>query len=76
MERLLGAHGLPRQPAEAPFEWLARVLAELQASPASVVELTTLFERAKFSHHEIGPDLKDEAIDALVTVRDELRAAA
>ena len=76
MERLLGAHGFPRRPAEAPFEYLARVLVELQASPASVFDLTTLFERAKFSHHDIGPELKDEAIDALASVRDELRAAA
>ena len=76
MERLLGAHGLPRQPAEAPFEYLARVLQQLDASPTPVFELTTLFERAKFSDHAIGPDLKDEAIDALAAVRDELRAAA
>ena len=75
MERLLGAHGLPRRPAEAPFEYLSRVLTELEASPAPVFELTTLFERAKFSHHSIDRGLKDEAIDALVAVRDELRAA-
>ena len=76
MERLLGAHGFPRRPAEAPFEYLSRVLAEVQASPVPVFDLTTLFERAKFSHHDIGPELKDEAIDALVSVRDELRAVA
>jgi Domain of unknown function (DUF4129) len=76
MERLLGAHGFPRRPAEAPFEYLARVLVELEASPAPVFDLTTLFERAKFSHHDIGPELKDEAIDALESVRTELRAAA
>ncbi|HEX6699405.1 MAG TPA: DUF4129 domain-containing protein [Gaiellaceae bacterium] len=75
MERLLGAHGIPRRAAEAPFEYLARVLTELEASPTPVFELTTLFERAKFSHHSIEPQLKDEAIDALVAVREELRAA-
>ena len=37
--------------------------------------LTTLFEWAKFSHHEPEPHMRDEAIDALVAVRDELRAA-
>ena len=76
MERLLGAHGFPRRAAEAPFEYLGRVLVEVQASPVPVFDLTTLFERAKFSHHDIGPELKDEAIDALASVRDELRAAA
>ena len=35
--------------------------------------LTTLFEWAKFSHHEPEPQMRDEAIDALVAVRDELR---
>jgi hypothetical protein len=37
--------------------------------------LTALFERAKFSTHQIDPGMKNDAIDALVTVRDELRAA-
>jgi hypothetical protein len=75
MERLFGAHGLPRRAFEAPFEYLRRVLGELRASPGSIFELTALFERAKFSRHELGPELKDEAIDALVAIRDELREA-
>jgi hypothetical protein len=74
MERLLAVHGVPRHPAEAPFEYLARVLVELQASAASVFELTALFERAKFSRHELDSGMKDEAISALAAVRDELRA--
>jgi hypothetical protein len=41
-----------------------------------VARLTALFERAKFSHHEIGSELKEEAIEALVAVRDELRLYA
>lgn len=76
MERLLAAQGVPRRPAEAPFEYLARVLVELHAGAASVFELTALFERAKFSRHEIDAGMKDEAIAALVAVRDELRAPA
>ena len=76
MESLLAAHGLPRHPAEAPFEYLPRVLAELQAGSRSAFELTALFERAKFSHHAIDSELKEEAIEALETVRDELREAA
>lgn len=75
MERVLAASGLPRRAAEAPLEYLARVLHDLlRASAGSVSRLTVLFERAKFSTHEIGPDLKEEAIDALVAVREELRA--
>lgn len=76
MESLLGARGLPRRPAEAPFEYLPRVLAELRASSGAAFELTALFERAKFSHHAIDTELKEEAIVALETVRDELREAA
>ena len=75
MERVLAASGLPRRAAEAPLEYLARVLHDLlRASAGSVSRLTVLFERAKFSTHEIGPDLKEEAIEALVAVREELRA--
>jgi hypothetical protein len=75
-ERALGAHGLPRRRAEAPLEYLGRTLRELDASATSISRLTDLFELAKFSHHELDAQLKDEAIDALVAVRDELREAA
>jgi len=77
MERALAASGLPRRAAEAPLEYLARVLGDfLRTSAESVARLTALFERAKFSTHEIGPDLKDEAIAALGAVREELRAVS
>jgi hypothetical protein len=76
MERLLATYGIPRRPSETPFEYLSRVLIDLHAGATPVFELTALFERAKFSHHAIEPELKDEAIDALAAVRDELRKAA
>ena len=74
MERTLGRHGLPRRPFEAPLEYLARVLHELHVSSGAVLALTELFERAKFSRHEIDAEMKDEAIGALIAVRDDLRA--
>ena len=68
--------GLPRAPCGGCREYLARVLSDLlHASAASVTRLTALFERAEFSPHEIGPVLKNDAIEALVAVRDELRAS-
>jgi hypothetical protein len=73
MERTLAAEGVPRRPAEAPFEYVERALGELTTSSDSVRRLTGLFEWAKFSHHEPRPEMRDEAIDALVAVRDELR---
>jgi len=76
LERVLAAHGVPRQPSEAPLEYLSRVLLELDVTPAAVLALTELFERAKFSPHEIDAAMKDEAIGALASVRQELREAA
>ena len=37
--------------------------------------LTALFARAKFSQHEVRPEMKDEAIETLEELQDELRAA-
>lgn len=74
MESVLAAHGLPRRPAEAPYEYLGRTLRELEASAGSVGRLTDLFARAKFSLHEIDASMRADAIDALTAVRDELRA--
>jgi hypothetical protein len=104
MERGLAAAGLPRRPAEAPFEYAARVLESALAPthrgtppedrsdspghpsgrtppagplrPASVHRLTGLFELAKFSRHPVGQADRDQAIDALRTVRRELAEAA
>ena len=70
------AHRLLDHPAEAPFEYLERALTTLDTSAGSVRRLTALFEWAKFSHHEPDPAMRDEAVDALVAVRDELRAPA
>jgi hypothetical protein len=74
MERILAMHGLPRRPAEAPLEYLSRVLTELRVSEPAVRSLTNLFERAKFSQHKIGPEMKEEAIEALVSLRKDIRA--
>ena len=75
MERALAAAGIPRHPAEAPLEYVERALLGLDASAADVRRLTDLFEWARFSHHEPDPSMRDEALEALVAVRDELRAS-
>jgi multisubunit Na+/H+ antiporter MnhG subunit len=74
MERVLAAHGLPRGRAEAPFEYLARILRQLEVREDAVRGLTELFERAKFSTHEIDTALKEEAIAAFAALRADLRA--
>ena len=76
MERALAAAGLPRRPAEAPLEYLERALLELAATAASARRLTDLFRIAKFSDHPLDVQAKEDAIDALEAVRDELRATA
>jgi hypothetical protein len=74
METALAAAGIPRHRAEAPLEYLERALLTLDASAPAVRRLTDLFEWARFSHHEPDPSMRDEAVDALVAIRDELRA--
>lgn len=74
MERSLSLYGLPRRAAEAPLEYLGRVIADLTGSGSAARRLTRLFERAKFSEHAIDRAMKEEAIGAVVAVRDDLRA--
>ena len=76
LERTLAAHGSARKAAETPEEFLARILPRLAIERGSIRRLTDLFTRAKFSQHDVDAGMKDEAIDALVQVRDELQAAA
>ena len=73
MERTLAAAGIPRRPSETPLEYLGRALQALDASAAAITRLTDLFEWAKFSQHEPDASMRDDAIDALVALRDELR---
>jgi hypothetical protein len=74
MEQALTVYGLPRRPAEAPYEYLRRVARELEAEQP-VAALTELFEVAKFSEHAVDEAMRGRAIDALTAVRQEVRAA-
>jgi hypothetical protein len=76
MERTLAAAGIPRRPADAPWEFVRRALTELHASAEAAQELTELFERAKFSDHELGEHDRTAAVRALRAVRDELELEA
>jgi len=76
MERVLGRSGIGRNPSETALEYLRRVLGELSSSRGAVSRLTALFERAKFSRHEIDATMKHEAIAALREIRDGLEARA
>jgi hypothetical protein len=76
MERVLAAHGIARRAAETPDEYLTRILRALAIDAEAVRRLTDLFSRAKFSQHAVDFGMKEEAIEALEHVRDELREAA
>jgi Domain of unknown function (DUF4129) len=75
MERTLAAKGFPREESEAPDEYLGRILAVVGASGHSVRRLTRLFERARFSEHEIDAGMKEDAIGSLTGLRAELLVA-
>ena len=76
LERVLAAHGEPRDDADTPEEHLGRVLGHLDVDRRAIRRLVDLFVHAEFSQHEIDAGMKDEAIAALERVRDELRAGA
>jgi hypothetical protein len=73
MERVLAASGVPRHASETADEYLGRVLRDLAPDSDAVARLTGLFTQAKFSHHDVDAAMKEEAIDALEQIRDELR---
>jgi hypothetical protein len=75
MEGVLARHGVRRLPSETPLEYLSRVLSGLTARHEPVERLTGLFEVAKFSRRDVGPEMKRDAIAALREVRDELAPA-
>lgn len=74
-ERVLAWYGAPRRPAEAPDEYLERMLLDLEVPKRAVTRLTALFAMAKFSQHDVDATMKEEAIEALETTREVLRAA-
>ena len=76
METALASVGLARRPSDAPREYLARLEAGLGGGRAPAARLTELFERARFSPHPVGEDLREEAIGALETLRLQLEAPA
>ena len=75
MERGLAASGLPRDPAEAPEEYLRRILSDVAVTGRAATRLTSLFAWARFSGHDVRPEMKDEAIETLEQVQRELAAA-
>ncbi|MDX6506236.1 MAG: hypothetical protein QOG06_880 [Gaiellaceae bacterium] len=74
LEKTFAAHRVPRDQAETPREYVDRALERLGVSVSAVRRLIGLYERAKFSRHTIDASMKDDAIEALVSLRAELEA--
>jgi hypothetical protein len=74
MEETFAAYRVPRDEAETSLEYVERALDRLHVSGWAVRRLSLLFERAKFSSHEVGTAMKDDAIETLASVRGELEA--
>jgi hypothetical protein len=76
MEAALADAGLARRASEAPREYLSRLADGLGGGRAPAARLTGLFERARFSTHPIGEDVRSDALDALAALRADLERPA
>jgi hypothetical protein len=74
LEAALGAAGLERRSSEAPLEFLERVLVERRVLEESAGRLTSLFERARFSPHEIDESMRSQAVSSLKDARAQIRS--
>lgn len=69
---LIAGRGVSRQEALTAREIEGLALAELGLSRRGVDDLTSLFEEARYSSHEIGPGQRDRAVECLTSIRREL----
>ena len=76
MERVLAARGIRRLRAEAPREYLRRVLVAASGAERDAQTLTGLFEEARFSTHPISDRLRELALSALTSLHARLRPSA
>lgn len=67
--------GTGRLDHEGPLEHLHRVLGTLRVSPEPLRELVELFEVARFSTHQLGPQHRDQALRALRAAAVDLQGA-
>jgi hypothetical protein len=73
MENAFDEVGIPRQPYEAPFEYVGRALRSLRVSAPAVGRLAALFEGARFSRHVVGTETKADALGALREIEKQLK---
>jgi hypothetical protein len=68
-ERAAAGSRVERRPWDTPLEFMREVLSRLPLPRPALGTLTGLFERARFSHHSLGPRERDLALTALIEIK-------
>jgi hypothetical protein len=76
MQQSLAVTGIARSPAEAPREYLQRVLVASSATEREARTLTGLFEEARFSTHPVSERVRELALSALSSLRAHLQTGS
>lgn len=71
-EVVLRQKGFPMPTTYTPEEYLADILRRFRVTPAPMWSLTLLFEKARFSNHDMTADDKAAAIEALSRIKSGL----
>lgn len=71
-EVVLREKGFPMPATYTPAEYLADILHHFRVTPAPLWSLTLLFEKARFSNHDMTADDKAAAIEALSRIKSGL----
>jgi hypothetical protein len=72
LQQMVVTSGVATRRSDTPLQLLERVLDSRNVNPESITTLTQLFERARFSSHEVDESMRDRARTALDDVRSQL----
>jgi hypothetical protein len=76
MERAMARQGWARRPAEAPTEYLRRVLGVAPARARDLDHIVDLYQVARFSEHPVTSGMRDVAVDCVRRLRADLQIRA
>jgi hypothetical protein len=72
LQQMVTTSGVATRRSDTPLQLLERVLEARSVDPESITTLTQLFERARFSSHDVDESMRDRARSALDDVRSQL----
>lgn len=76
VETGFGAKELARKPAETPLRYLDRIFGRHKTVKEPLAQLTSLFQRARFSDEPVDESMRSDAIDSLTEIADYYRTFA